>query len=114
MVYASREEKESVYCLKATKTPPPIVVAVTFGNRLLCHVLAVGAFIPAHYVPGTTFVPHYEPLHSIMPTFLHPPQHPAASVVSLLSIPQAPFIQSVTTQAIFPPISNGCLRSCGE
>jgi hypothetical protein len=37
----------------------------------------------------------------------HSPQHRTASVVSFLSIPQAPLIQSVTTQALFPRISSG-------
>jgi hypothetical protein len=37
----------------------------------------------------------------------HTLQHRTASVVSFLSIPQAPLIQSVTTQAIFQRISNG-------
>ncbi|HJV78108.1 MAG TPA: hypothetical protein VJ602_06955 [Paludibacter sp.] len=39
--------------------------------------------------------------------FMHTPQHRTASVVSFLSIPQAPLIQSVTTQAFFPRISSG-------
>ena len=56
----------------------PLVVAVISGNRLLLHALAVGAFIPAPLRSGTTFVPHSKPLRSIMPTFVHPPQHPAA------------------------------------
>ena len=33
------------------------------------HVLAVSAFIPAHYIPGTTFVPHFAPLHFIPLSF---------------------------------------------
>ena len=42
--------------------------------------------------------------------FLHSPKYPTASVVSFLSIPQAPLIQSVTTQALFqsfPPSPQG-------
>ena len=39
--------------------------------------------------------------------FMHTPQHRTASVVSFLSIPQAPFLQSVTTQAIFHRIFSG-------
>ena len=39
--------------------------------------------------------------------FMLSPQHSTASVVSFLSIPQAPLIQSVTTQALFPRISSG-------
>ena len=31
-----------------------------------------------HCAPGTTFVPHFEPLRSIMPAFVHPPQHRTA------------------------------------
>lgn len=31
-----------------------------------------------HCAPRTTFVPHSEPLRSITPAFMHPPQHPAA------------------------------------
>jgi hypothetical protein len=38
---------------------------------------------------------------------MHTPQHRTASVVSFLSIPQAPLIQSATTQALFPRISSG-------
>ena len=38
---------------------------------------------------------------------MHPPQHRTASLVSFLSIPQAPLIQSVTTQALFRPTTNG-------
>ena len=39
--------------------------------------------------------------------FMHSPQHRAASVVSFLSISQAPLIQSVTTQALFQPTTSG-------
>ena len=38
---------------------------------------------------------------------MHTPQHRTASIVLFLSIPQAPFIQSVTTQAIFQRIFSG-------
>ena len=31
--------------------------------------LAVYAFFPAHYIPGTTFVPHFEPFHFIPLSF---------------------------------------------
>ena len=39
--------------------------------------------------------------------FRHTPQHRTAPVASFLSIPQAPLIQSVTTQATFQRISSG-------
>jgi len=38
---------------------------------------------------------------------MHSPQHRTASVISFLSIPQAPLIQSVITQALFQPSTNG-------
>jgi hypothetical protein len=38
-------------------------------SGLIIHVLAVYAFIQAHYIPGTTFVPHFEPLHFIPLSF---------------------------------------------
>jgi len=38
---------------------------------------------------------------------MHTPQHCTASVVSFLSIPQAPFKQPVATQAISPRIFSG-------
>jgi len=95
MVYASREEKESVYCLKATKTPPPVVVAVIFGNRLLCHVLAVGAVIPAplcsgNYVRASLRTPtlHY--------TFIHASTSAPHGFGSLLPFHSASFIYTVS------------------
>ena len=39
--------------------------------------------------------------------FMYTPQHRTASVVFFLSIPHTPFMQSVTTQAIFQRIFNG-------
>ena len=39
--------------------------------------------------------------------FMYTPQQRTASEVSFLSIPQAPFLQSVTTQALFHRISSG-------
>jgi len=42
-------------------------------------------------------------IDDITPAFVHPPQHPAASVISFLSIPQAPLVQSVNTQALPHP-----------
>ena len=53
------------------KTPPPISCAEnkkTFWVDL-SHVLAVYAFFQAHYIPGTTFVPHFEPFHFITLSF---------------------------------------------
>ncbi|MBV5283883.1 MAG: hypothetical protein JZU53_15790 [Paludibacter sp.] len=38
---------------------------------------------------------------------MHTPQQYTASIVSFLSIPHAPFMQSVTAQALFQRISNG-------
>jgi hypothetical protein len=74
------KQLESYSALRAIPHFPhrPLVVAVTSGNRLLLLALAVGAFIPAPLRSGTPFVPHSESLRSIMPAFVHPPQHPAA------------------------------------
>lgn len=65
-----------------------------------------------HCAPGTTFVPHSEPLRYILPAFKHPPQHPTALVAPFSH--SIYYVLSVPTHAIFPPISSGCLRSCGE
>jgi len=42
---------------KATKTPPPIVVAVSSGNSVYCMCLRSVHSFRLHCVPGTTFVP---------------------------------------------------------
>ena len=49
----------------------------------------------------------FDSLHIFRLHFMHSPQHRTASVVSFLPIPQAPFIQSVTTQALFQRTTNG-------
>jgi len=74
------KQLESCSALRAFPHFPhhPLVVAVISGNRLLLQVLAVGAFIPAplrsrNYVRTSLRTPR-----SIMPTFMHPPQHPTA------------------------------------
>ena len=56
----------------------PLVVAVISGNRLLFHVLAVGAFIPAPLRFRNYVRTSLRPLQSIMPAFMQPPQHTAA------------------------------------
>jgi hypothetical protein len=70
------------------------------------HVLAVSAFIPAHYIPGTTFVPHFAPLYFI-PLSFHAHTSAPHSFGSLLPFHSASSIHSVTAQALFPRISNG-------
>jgi len=80
----------------------PLIVAVTSGNRLLFHALAVGAFIPAPLRSGTTFVPHSEPLRYILPTFKHPPQHRAALVAPFSH--SIYYVLSVPTHAISHPL----------
>jgi hypothetical protein len=59
------------------------------------HVLAVSAFIPAHYIPGTTFVPHSEPLHFILLSF-HAFTSAPHSFGSLLPFHSASSINSVS------------------
>ena len=56
----------------------PVVVAVTSGKRFYYMRLRSVCSFRLHCAPGTTFVPHSEPLRSIMPAFVHPPQHPTA------------------------------------
>lgn len=69
--------------------------------------LAVSAFISAHYIPGTTFVPHSEPLHFI-PLSFHAFTSAPHSFGSLLPFHSASSIHPVvTTQALFPRISSG-------
>ena len=89
------------------KTPPPISCAVNKNiTNWFIHMLAVYAFIPAHYIPGTTFVPHFAPLHFI-PLSFHAYTSAPHSFGSLLPFHSASSIHSVTTQAFSPRISSG-------
>ena len=79
------------------KTPPPISCAEnkkTFWVDL-SHVLAVYAFFQAHYIPGTTFVPHFEPFHFITLSFQAHTSAPHSSG-SLLPFHSASSINSVS------------------
>jgi hypothetical protein len=58
-------------------------------------VLAVSAFIPAHYISGTTFVPHSEPLHFI-PLSFHAFTSAPHSFGSLPPFHSASFINPVS------------------
>lgn len=89
----------------------PLVVAVRQAIELVFHVLVVGAFIPAPFRSGCRLVPHPQPDTAFHLHFLHPPQHRAA-LVFLFSLHI--FRSFSHTHAIFPPISSGCLLSCGE
>ena len=89
----------------------PKVVAVTSGNRLLFHVLAVGAFIPAplrfgNYVRTSLRTPtlHYACICASTSA-------PHGISISLLTS-YIPFPQSYPCH--FPRISSGFLRSCSE
>jgi hypothetical protein len=57
--------------IRASRFPHhPLVVQKTENiPSWFIYVLAVYAFFQAHYIPGTTFVPHFEPLHFIPLTF---------------------------------------------
>jgi hypothetical protein len=59
------------------------------------HVLAVYTFFQAHYIPGTTFVPHFEPLHFI-PLSFHAHTSAPHSFGSLLPFHSASSINSVS------------------
>jgi hypothetical protein len=60
-------------------SPPPFSCCSHFRQSfiILC---AYGRCIHSVSITftGATFVPHSEPLHSIMPSFMHPPQHHTA------------------------------------
>jgi len=58
-------------------------------------VLAVYAFFQAHYIPGTTFVPHFEPFHFITLSFQAHTSAPHSSG-SLLPFHSASSINSVS------------------
>jgi hypothetical protein len=97
------------------KTPPPISCAVNKNiPGWFIHVLAVSAFIAAHYIPGTTFVPHSEPLHFIPLSFHTHTSAPHSFGSPSLSIPQAPLIQSVTTQALSNAFQTVSFIFCDE
>ena len=65
-----------------------------------------------HCAPGTTFVPHSEPLRYILPAFKHPPQHHTALVApfshSIYSVPSVipmPFSHPFPAVAFVPAAS---------
>lgn len=92
----------------------PVVVqkTKTFRVDLSMCLRSVRSFQPIPFRELPSFLTP-NPSISFRFHFLHSPQHRTASVVSFLSIPQAPLIQSVTIQALFPRISSGCFHSCG-
>ena len=75
---------------------------------MFVHVLAVYAFhsVSISFWASCSFLTA-KPDTSFCLHCKHSPQHRTASVVSFLSIPQAPLIQSVTTQALFQPTTSG-------
>lgn len=112
-MYNSRTRSNAFAPLRCPKclniSPPPISCAENKNMPLfVCHLLAVYDFhfrsIPFQELSSfLTLTPdaalHFHSNHTL--------QHRTASVVSFLSIPQAPFMQSVITQAIFPRYSSG-------
>ena len=90
-------------------TPPPCNCSRKQKHSVFIYPCACGIYIPFKPIP-------FQELRSFLTSnpyisfhfhFMYAPQHRTASVVSFLSIPQAPFIQSVTTQAISQRISSG-------
>ena len=71
-------------------------------------------FIRSGYIVHFAKLILFDSLHIFHLHFMHSPQHRTASVVSFLSIPQAPLIQSVTIQALFQRTSNGIYFFCDE
>ena len=106
------KQLESYSALRAFPHFPhhPLVVAVTSGNRLLFHALAVNAFITAplrfgNYVRASLRTPtlHY--------AFISATTSAPHGISIPFLTPYIPFPQSYPCH--FPPISSGCLRSCG-
>jgi len=91
-------------------SPPPCSCCIS-GNRLLFHVLAVGAFIPAplrcgNYVRSSLRTPtlHYAFIHASTSA----PHSISSSILSLHIFRSfSPYL------CHYPPISSGCLHSCG-
>jgi len=90
------------------KTPPPISCAEnkkTFWVDLSMCLRYMHSFKPITFQELRSYLTS-NPSLSLRFHFRHTPQHRTAPVASFLSIPQASFMQSVTTQALFPRISS--------
>ncbi|MBV5283882.1 MAG: hypothetical protein JZU53_15785 [Paludibacter sp.] len=90
-------------------TPPPCSCSRKQKHSVLIYPCACGIYIPFKPITFQELRSYLtsNPYISFRFHFMYTPQHRTTSVVSFLSIPQAPFIQSVTTQAIFLSISSG-------
>ena len=90
-------------------SPPPCSCSRKQKHSALIYPCACGKYIPFNPIPFQELRSYLtsHPCISFCFHFMYAPQHRTASVVSFLSIPQAPFIQSVTTQALFQPTTNG-------
>jgi len=104
--------KQLVRCLAlraSPHSPPPYSCSRKQKQSVLIYPCACGiyiAFKPITFQELRSYLTSH-PYISFRFHLMHTPQHRTASVVSCLSIPQAPFIQSVTTQAISHRISSG-------
>ena len=89
--------------------PPPSSCCRKQKHFVLIYPCACGICIPFKPIPFQELRSYLtsNPYISFRFHFMYTPQHRTTSVVSFLSIPQAPFIQSVATQAIFLRISSG-------
>ena len=111
--------KQLVRCLAlraSPHSPPPCNCSRKQKHSVLIYPCACGICIPFKPIP-------FQELRSFLTSnpyisfrfhFMYTPQHRTASVGSFLSIPQAPFIQSVTTQALFHRISSGMFLFSGR
>jgi len=93
--------------------PPPYSCSKKQKHSVLIYPCACGIYIPFKPIPFQRLCSYLtsHPSISFYFHFMYTPQHRTALVVSFLSIPQAPFMQSVTTQAIFLRISSGMFLS---
>jgi len=106
---SSFQQLVSCIALRASPhSPPPYSCSRKQKHFVLIYPCACGkyiAFKPITFQELRSYLTSY-PCISLCFHFMHTPQHHTASVVSFLSIPHAPFMQSVTPQAIFPRISS--------
>jgi hypothetical protein len=105
----------STSCISSFSAPPISCAENKKHSGLIFHVLAVYTLIfkPITFQELRSYLTS-NPYTSFRFHSMHTPQHRTASVVSFLSIPHAPFMQSVTTQAIFPRISSDMFLSSTE
>jgi len=107
---SSFQQLASCMALRAfPHSPPPYSCRRKQKHSVLIYPCACGIYIPFKPIAFQELRSYLtsHPSISFYFHFMYTPQHRTASVVYFLSIPHTPFMQSVTTQAIFLRISSG-------